>query len=144
MRYQANEAVLHTDASLMPRRRRAWASWNYHLADERRGRTAVTYWMNNLQHLDAERDYFVTLNRSERIARESVIETIAYDHPVITHASVAAQVALGRDQRRRPDPLLRRLLALGLPRGRLLERAACLRAPPRDGSAAHVELELAA
>jgi predicted NAD/FAD-binding protein len=94
MRYQANEAVLHTDASLMPKRRRAWASWNFHLDDPGAPpaeRTAVTYWMNNLQELDAERDYFVSLNLGDRIEEDSVIETISYDHPVITHASVGAQ-----------------------------------------------------
>jgi predicted NAD/FAD-binding protein len=94
MRYQANEAVLHTDSSLMPKRRRAWASWNFHLGDpggEPSDRTAVTYWMNNLQRLDAKRDYFVSLNLSSRIGEDHVIETIPYDHPVITHASVAAQ-----------------------------------------------------
>ena len=95
LRYQPNDAVLHTDASLMPRRRRAWASWNYHLADAPVAGTAVTYWMNNLQRLDAERDYFVTLNLRERIAPESVIESVTYDHPVITHASVAAQSRWG-------------------------------------------------
>ena len=57
--------------------------------------TAVTYWMNNLQRLDAERDYFVTLNLRERIAPGSVIESFTYDHPVITHASVAAQSRWG-------------------------------------------------
>ncbi|MFI5122775.1 MAG: NAD(P)/FAD-dependent oxidoreductase [Vicinamibacteria bacterium] len=91
MRYQGNEAVLHTDASLMPHRRRAWASWNFHLAADAEAQTAVTYWMNNLQRLDAERDYFVTLNLTERIADEDVIKTIAYEHPVITQESVAAQ-----------------------------------------------------
>jgi predicted NAD/FAD-binding protein len=91
MTFQANEAILHTDASLMPSRRRAWASWNYHLGDAPSAATSVTYWMNNLQHLDAERDYFVTLNLGDRIAPRSVIQTISYDHPVITHASVAAQ-----------------------------------------------------
>jgi predicted NAD/FAD-binding protein len=91
MRYQANEAVLHSDASLMPRRRRAWASWNFHLDATAGGRTEVTYWMNNLQRLDCERDYFVTLNRRPRIDPAAVIRTIRYDHPVITHQSVAAQ-----------------------------------------------------
>jgi predicted NAD/FAD-binding protein len=98
MRYQANHAVLHTDASLMPKRRRAWASWNFHLDDPAAAQsrqTAVTYWMNNLQRLDADRDYFVSLNLSDRIGEDHVIETIAYDHPVITHASVAAQSRLG-------------------------------------------------
>jgi uncharacterized protein len=91
MRYQANEAVLHTDRALMPRRRRAWASWNFHLSDRPRGLTEVTYWMNNLQRLDAERDYFVTLNRRERIDPRAVLATIRYEHPVITQASVASQ-----------------------------------------------------
>jgi predicted NAD/FAD-binding protein len=89
--YQANEAILHTDGSLMPRRRRAWAGWNYHLGNERRGRTAVTYWMNNLQGLDAGRDYFVTLNLGDRIAADEVIETVRFDHPQATRESVAAQ-----------------------------------------------------
>jgi predicted NAD/FAD-binding protein len=78
----------------MPKRRRAWASWNFHLDDPgapAAERTAVTYWMNNLQRLDAERDYFVSLNLDDRIGEDSVIETISYDHPVITHASVSAQ-----------------------------------------------------
>ena len=51
--YQGNEAVLHTDRSLLPRRRRAWASWNFHLLDEPAGRTTVTYHMNRLQSLRA-------------------------------------------------------------------------------------------
>ena len=92
--YQANEAVLHTDASLMPKRHRAWASWNFHLNNpdtDPSSRTAVTYWMNNLQRLDAERDYFVSLNLGGRIEDDHVIEAIQYEHPVITHASVSAQ-----------------------------------------------------
>ena len=91
--------------------------------------------MNNLQRLDAERDYFVTLNRSDRIDPEKVIETFTYDHPVITHASVAAQRAGSEISGARPDPLLRRLLALGLPRGRLLERDPRLRAAARRARA---------
>ncbi len=61
--YQPNEAVLHTDERLLPRRRGAWASWNYHLTREPAGRTTVTYHMNRLQSLDADREFLVTLNR---------------------------------------------------------------------------------
>ncbi len=89
--YQPNEAVLHTDAGLMPRRRAAWASWNFHLCDSPSRGSTVTYWMNKLQRLQAERDYFVTLNRGEEIDPEKVIRRIAYDHPVYTAAGVAAQ-----------------------------------------------------
>ncbi len=89
--YQRNEAVLHTDASLMPRRRAAWASWNFHLAARPAGRSTVTYWMNNLQRLRAGREYLVTLNRGAEIDPEKTIRRFEYDHPVYTAAGVAAQ-----------------------------------------------------
>ena len=89
--YQPNEAVLHTDASLMPRRRRAWASWNYHLTDPRSSLPTVTYWMNNLQGFQAREEYFVTLNRTADIDPRKVLRTIAYEHPIYSTAAVAAQ-----------------------------------------------------
>jgi uncharacterized protein len=89
--YQANEAVLHTDTSILPRRRRAWASWNYHLSDTPTGRTTVTYHMNRLQSLRAEVEFCVTLNRSDQIDPAHVIRTIAYAHPVYTREGMAAQ-----------------------------------------------------
>jgi predicted NAD/FAD-binding protein len=88
--YQRNEAVLHTDASVMPRRRAAWSSWNFHLGETGRG-TTVTYWMNKLQKLHAHRNYFVTLNRGDEIDPQKTIRTISYDHPVYTKEGVAAQ-----------------------------------------------------
>jgi uncharacterized protein len=89
--YQPNEAVLHTDARLLPRRRRAWASWNFHLEPEPAGRTTVTYHMNRLQSLAAEEQLCVTLNRSAAIDPARVIATIPYAHPVFTRAGIAAQ-----------------------------------------------------
>jgi predicted NAD/FAD-binding protein len=89
--YQPNEAVLHTDATLLPARRRAWASWNYHLLDEPPGRTTVTYHMNRLQSLDADSEFCVTLNRTEAIDPEKVIRKIHYSHPVYTAAGADAQ-----------------------------------------------------
>jgi predicted NAD/FAD-binding protein len=89
--YQANEAILHTDARLLPRRRRAWASWNYHLLDEPPGRATVTYYMNRLQSLAAEREFCVTLNHSARIDPDRVIKRIQYAHPVYTPRGVRAQ-----------------------------------------------------
>jgi predicted NAD/FAD-binding protein len=89
--YQRNEAVLHTDVRLLPRRRRAWASWNYHLTQEPAGRTTVTYHMNRLQSLRAEREFCVTLNRTEAIDPERIIRRIDYAHPVFDPAGVAAQ-----------------------------------------------------
>jgi predicted NAD/FAD-binding protein len=89
--YQANEAVLHTDAALMPRRRAVWSSWNFHLPEGPPRASTVTYWMNNLQRLRTDRDFFVTLNRGEEIDPGKVIRRISYDHPVYTAAGVAAQ-----------------------------------------------------
>ena len=89
--YQRNEAVLHTDTSLMPRRRAAWASWNFHLGDESPGRATLTYDMNRLQALPTERRYLVTLNRTEAIDPEKIIRVIDYSHPVYTVEGMAAQ-----------------------------------------------------
>jgi predicted NAD/FAD-binding protein len=89
--YQHNQAVLHTDVRMLPRRRRAGASWNYHLAAEPGDRTTVTYHMNRLQSLQAEREFCVTLNRTADIDPDSVIRTIDYAHPVFSHAGVRAQ-----------------------------------------------------
>ncbi len=89
--YQVNEAVLHTDLSMLPRRRRAWASWNYHLLDEPGDRATVTYHMNRLQSLRAEREFCVTLNRTAAIDPDAIIRAIEYAHPVYTAAGVAAQ-----------------------------------------------------
>ncbi len=89
--YQPNEAVLHTDTSLMPRRRSAWASWNFHLTDEATGGTTVTYDMNRLQSLVSPRRYLVTLNRTAAIDPAKVIRRIDYAHPVFTKRGIAAQ-----------------------------------------------------
>ena len=89
--YQSNEAVLHTDCSLLPRRRRAWASWNYHLAEAVTGRCTVTYHMNQLQSLQADREFCVTLNRTDAIDPRRIIRTIDYAHTVYTSAGRAAQ-----------------------------------------------------
>jgi predicted NAD/FAD-binding protein len=93
--YQRNEAVLHTDTSLLPRRRAAWSSWNFHLSDDSSRGSTVTYWMNNLQRLRAQRQYLVTLNRGGEIDPEQTIQRFQYDHPVYTTAGVAAQARHG-------------------------------------------------
>jgi len=92
MKYQSNEAVLHSDASLLPRARRAWASWNYHLPKQPRGRVVVTYDMNALQGLrEAPLNFCVSLNPGDRIDPSKVLYRTRYDHPLFTLESVAAQ-----------------------------------------------------
>ena len=89
--YQRNEAVLHTDARLLPRRRLAWAAWNYHVLEGGPAAATVTYNMNILQGLDAPEPFCVTLNRSAAIDPATVIARMTYHHPVYTRATVAAQ-----------------------------------------------------
>lgn len=89
--YSENETVLHTDETLLPRRRAAWASWNYHLLPEPTGRTVITYHMNRLQALAPGREYCVTLNRTERIDPAKILATMTYHHPIFTPAGMAAQ-----------------------------------------------------
>jgi len=95
-RYQANDTVLHTDTSLLPPLKRAWASWNYLRPAKGEGPdVAVSYHMNRLQGLSASRDYCVTLNLSGRIAPDTVIKRFRYEHPVYTAEAVASQAELG-------------------------------------------------
>ncbi|GAA3197507.1 NAD(P)/FAD-dependent oxidoreductase [Dactylosporangium siamense] len=92
-RYSRNETVLHTDASRLPVREAARASWNYLMPDcsPGAGPTRVTYDMNRLQRLDARRRYLVTLNGADGLADDAVIARMTYEHPVYTRESVAAQ-----------------------------------------------------
>jgi predicted NAD/FAD-binding protein len=89
--YQENETVLHTDASVLPKKRAAWASWNYHIPKEERGRVAITYDMNILQGLHAPVEFCVSLNYPEALALEKVIQQMVYHHPVYTPKSLAAR-----------------------------------------------------
>jgi predicted NAD/FAD-binding protein len=89
--YQDNEAVLHTDTRLLPRSRRAWAAWNYHVLPEVRERVALTYNMNILQSLEAPTPFLVTLNHSDAIDSAKIIRRVSYQHPLFTPAGVAAQ-----------------------------------------------------
>ena len=89
--YQRNEAVLHTDVSVLPKRRRAWAAWNYFVPSESHRHVAVSYNMNILQGLDSAETYVVTLNDDTRIDPEKVLHRVEYHHPVFTRDTIGAQ-----------------------------------------------------
>ncbi|REL26883.1 FAD-dependent oxidoreductase [Thalassotalea euphylliae] len=89
--YQANSVVLHTDKALLPKRKKAWASWNYQLTTNRNRPASVTYNMNILQGLNAKHTYCVTLNQEEDINPEHIIKKFEYHHPVFNLTSMAAQ-----------------------------------------------------
>ncbi|MBX9460765.1 MAG: FAD-dependent oxidoreductase [Brevundimonas sp.] len=89
-RYSRNLAVLHTDPALMPKRRRAWASWNYIGSD---GGLCVSYWMNKLQGLPGQ-DLFVTLNPPRPPRPDALLRSELYEHPIFDGAALRAQEAL--------------------------------------------------
>ncbi|NIW24992.1 MAG: NAD(P)-binding protein [Gammaproteobacteria bacterium] len=89
--YEHNDVVLHTDASLMPKRRLAWAAWNYHILRRAQARVAVTYNMNILQGIEAPVEFCVTLNNTAAIDPSKIIARFDYRHPMFTPDAVAAQ-----------------------------------------------------
>jgi predicted NAD/FAD-binding protein len=89
--YQQNDVVLHTDTSLLPRRRLAWSAWNYHRLAGDQDAVAVTYNMNLLQGLSTQQTYLVTLNNSAAIDPDKIIKRLSYDHPVFTQEGIKAQ-----------------------------------------------------
>jgi predicted NAD/FAD-binding protein len=78
--YRRNDAVLHTDEALLPRRPKTWSAWNYHVRADG-GPVAVTYDLNLLQHLPARRTWCVTLNEEEQVRPEAVFERMTFEHP---------------------------------------------------------------
>ena len=89
--YQQNTVFLHTDASLMPKRKLAWAAWNYHLPAKPTSKVAVTYNMNILQNIDCPQPILVTLNHTENIDPAKIIKQLQYTHPIYTLAGAEAQ-----------------------------------------------------
>jgi uncharacterized protein len=89
--YAQNRAVLHSDAALMPRRRRAWASWNYIGRSGEDGELCVSYWMNLLQTLDQRHDFFLTVNPVREPRADRVHASFRYEHPGYTRSTEAAQ-----------------------------------------------------
>ena len=95
-RYNVNHAVLHVDDRLMPKRRRAWASWNYIGRSQQQVHTdlTVTYWMNSLQGLPNDNSLFLTLNPNREIDQDKTYHTQAFEHPIVDSAATAAQKQL--------------------------------------------------
>lgn len=89
--YQPNDTVLHTDTSVLPRSRRAWAAWNYWIPKQEKSKVAVTYDMNILQGISAPETFCVSLNMTEQIDSQKILGRFVYEHPVYTKSAVSAQ-----------------------------------------------------
>lgn len=93
--YESNLAILHTDISYLPRRRRAWCSWNYvEQAGSNASQVSLSYWMNKLQNIKHDTQYIVTLNPTQEPAPEAIIRSQIYTHPIFTRHTWAAQQQL--------------------------------------------------
>ncbi len=91
IRYQPNRATLHTDERLLPRSRRAWASWNYHRLADQPELATLTYRLASLQGIDSAHEILVTLNRDDAIRDDRVLARFDYAHPVFDVPAIAAQ-----------------------------------------------------
>jgi predicted NAD/FAD-binding protein len=91
-KYESNRAYLHTDSNCMPKRRRAWCSWNYVEKDvDASSEVQVSYWMNRLQNIRSTTDYFVTLNPECRPSDQCLLRESVYEHPVFNRETLSAQ-----------------------------------------------------
>ena len=104
-KYQKNDVLLHTDDSVMPRRKRCWASWNYHVDRDGSGRIrpSTHYWMNRLQGVSDRRDYFVSLNAGHLVDGSRVLRRLEYEHPLFSLGAIRAQSELPGLNRLGPD-----------------------------------------
>mgnify|MGYP001402507597 FL=1 len=93
--YQSNDAILHTDLTVLPKRKSAWASWNYNLDQETDNPVTMTYNMNILQSLNASETYCVTLNNNELIEEGKILKKLQYHHPLFTIGGIDAQKRKG-------------------------------------------------
>lgn len=91
LRYADNDVVLHTDTRVLPKRRLAWASWNYRLGGPTRQPAAVTYNMNILQGIESEHTFCVSLNQTDAIDPDKILARFSYAHPQYSLAASAAQ-----------------------------------------------------
>ena len=91
--YAANRITLHTDTSVMPDEKRAWASWNYRIdrLDDGRDQASTHYWMNSLQKVSGSKDYIVSVNEAGTVDRDKVLREFNFDHPMFSQRSANAQ-----------------------------------------------------
>ena len=86
--YVSNRAFLHTDENLMPSRKKAWSSWNSITKDNR---TCITYWLNKLQNLKTNKNYFLTLNPVAEVEENKIIKQEKFTHPYVNNENVSLQ-----------------------------------------------------
>lgn len=101
-KYQPNVALLHTDASVMPKTKLCWASWNYRINRDADGKTrpSTIYWMNSLQNVSDRQNYFVSINGENWVNPKAVLKRIQYEHPLFNLGAIRAQKELPKLNKR--------------------------------------------
>lgn len=128
IQYQSNGVALHIDTTVLPRRKLAWAAWNYRLPEREGDRVAVTYNMNLLQRLGTRTPLLVSLNMTDAIDPAKIIKHLCLRVSDLQPGGSAGSVETCRSQRRKSDLLLRRLLAIWFSRRWRRQRPGCTRA----------------
>jgi predicted NAD/FAD-binding protein len=98
IKYQKNLAILHKDQSVMPKAKKAWASWVYSCKNNQSDQLAVSYWMNNLQGIDEQYPLFVTLNPNQEISKDDIFASYEYEHPIFDSEAILAQNKISQMQ----------------------------------------------
>jgi len=95
-KYQKNTGTLHTDSASMPRKKLCWASWNYRIMESGDGKLMprTIYWMNSLQNVSDNIDYFVSINGEDEISPDAIIKQVEFEHPLFDRSAVKAQPKL--------------------------------------------------
>ena len=94
IKYSKNKVYFHKDEALMPKDKKVWSSWNFLGEDSEKQRLTVSYWMNKLQNLQTNQNYFVTLNPFKKPINSKIIKIIEYSHPMFTFSTFQAQELL--------------------------------------------------
>ena len=90
-KYVSNEAILHSDERFMPKKKLAWSSWN---SISNGNKTCVTYWLNNLQNLKSDKNFFLTLNPIKEINKKNIVKNINFTHPYFNSETLKYQKSL--------------------------------------------------
>ena len=100
-KYRANTAVIHFDESVMPKNKKAWCAWNSSMDSANNEKTAVTYWINQLQNLKIDRDIFLTINPFKEIPNNKIFKKVAFTHPYYDTEALTNQSNLHKIQNKK-------------------------------------------
>ena len=100
-KYRANTAVIHFDASVMPKNKKAWCAWNSSMDSNNNEKTAVTYWINQLQNLKIDRNIFLTINPFKEIPNDKIFKKVVFTHPYYDTEALTNQSNLHKIQNKK-------------------------------------------